>query len=268
MRGSCLCGHVVFEADPPLRDVVACHCSQCRKVSGHYWAASAVVMGRFRLIEERGLKWFRSSEFARRGFCGDCGAALFWQPLPGADPSWSPEGPAMHFAPGALEGEAGLKLQAHIFKSDAGDYYRPEGPPPEPVLPGAGRVQGSCLCGANRFSVPAPLGEIWACHCGQCRKTSGHYAASFAVAESAVQWQAQKDRSHLACGGGRRGFCEDCGSSLWFRAADGSFSMEAGAFDAPTGGQLVAHIFMADAAAYDRPDDGLPAWPGWEEDAG
>ena len=43
MRGSCLCGGVVFEADPPYREVVACHCTQCRKTSGHYWAAASVT---------------------------------------------------------------------------------------------------------------------------------------------------------------------------------------------------------------------------------
>ncbi|MCX7643970.1 MAG: GFA family protein, partial [Rhodobacteraceae bacterium] len=59
-------------------------------------------------------------------------------------------------------------------------------------------------------------------------------------------------------GGSRRGFCARCGASLWFRAADGAFSVEAGAIAGPTGGRLVRHIFTADRGDYYRLDDGLP----------
>ena len=41
-RGSCLCGAVTFEFDGDLRAPDACHCSQCRKQSGHYFASSDV----------------------------------------------------------------------------------------------------------------------------------------------------------------------------------------------------------------------------------
>ena len=41
-KGSCLCGGVEYELHGPLRDVLACHCIQCRKTSGHYWAATNV----------------------------------------------------------------------------------------------------------------------------------------------------------------------------------------------------------------------------------
>src|SRR5207249_4268266 len=34
-------------------------------------------------------------------------------------------------------------------------------------------VSGSCLCGAIRFTVSAPVGELRACHCTHCQKTSG-----------------------------------------------------------------------------------------------
>lgn len=251
MRGACLCGGVVFEVEPPLRPVIACHCTQCRKTSGHYWAASAVPHERFRLTEARGLAWFRASATARRGFCRDCGATLFWQP----------EGEArISFAPGALEGPTGLVTEAHIFTEDAGDYYAPEGPPPAPVP--AGTLQGSCLCGANRFTLPGPMGAVTACHCTQCRKTSGHYAASFDAGEAALHWQARHSTEFTTPGGGQRGFCPDCGSSLYFRAGDGAFSVEAGAIDKPTGGYLASHIFVADKGDYYPLDDGLPQHPG------
>ena len=247
MRGSCLCGGVAFEADPPYREVVACHCTQCRKTSGHYWAAASVPHDRFRLTEERGLAWFRSSPSALRGFCRDCGASVLWQP----------EGEArISFAAGCIDGPSGLTLEAHWFGEDAGDYYSPEGPPPPPSR--AETLQGSCLCGANRFTLPGPMGAVTACHCSQCRKTSGHYAASFDADEASLIWQARKTASFTTQGGGNRLFCPDCASSLGFRAADGSFSVEAGCIDNPTGGSLTRHIFTADKADYVTLDDGLP----------
>lgn len=114
MRGSCLCGAVEFEVTPPVRDVLACHCTQCRKTSGHFWAAASVPHDRFRLVRDDGLRWYRSSPQARRGFCGECGASLLWQP----------EGEAqISFAAGAIEGESGLRISEHIYVADKGDYY-------------------------------------------------------------------------------------------------------------------------------------------------
>jgi hypothetical protein len=114
MKGSCLCGAVRFDVDPPLRDVILCHCSQCRKTSGHVWAATSVPHDRFRLTEESGLRWYISSERAKRGFCGICGASLFWQPT-GED--------RISFAAGALDGPTGLKIGEEICLEDKGDYY-------------------------------------------------------------------------------------------------------------------------------------------------
>ena len=125
MRGSCLCGDVVFEVALPLRPVIACHCTQCRKTSGHFWAASSVPLAQFSLIEDKGLKWFQSSPQARRGFCDTCGASLFWQ-LEGDE--------TISFAAGALDGPTGLSIGSHWYVEDAGDYYDlPEGlsPPPQ-----------------------------------------------------------------------------------------------------------------------------------------
>jgi hypothetical protein len=45
----------------------------------------------------------------------------------------------------------------------------------------------SCFCGAVRFSVAAGLAAPNACHCGMCRKTSGHYFASAEVKKADLQ---------------------------------------------------------------------------------
>lgn len=113
-RGSCLCGAVRFHIDGPMRAVVACHCRQCRKTHGHYAAYSAVPAAALTLESEDSLRWYRSSEQAERGFCGQCGASLFWR---------RHEAETISVAAGALDEPTGLRLAGHIFTDDAGDYY-------------------------------------------------------------------------------------------------------------------------------------------------
>ena len=110
-RGSCLCGQISFEVSGPLRPVVACHCSQCRKASGHFFAATSAH--RDHVAIEGEVSWFRSSDTARRGFCPRCGSNLFW------------DGPGENLSilAGALENPTGLKLIGHIYCADKGDYY-------------------------------------------------------------------------------------------------------------------------------------------------
>ena len=113
--GRCLCGAVRYELRGPLRPVVACHCSQCRRTSGHFVASTAVSPDRLRFVEERGLRWYKSSPEARRGFCGECGSNLFWAPA---------SGERIAVMAGTLDKPTGVALAMHIFVDDAGDYYR------------------------------------------------------------------------------------------------------------------------------------------------
>lgn len=247
-QGSCLCGGVTYQVSEPLRPVLACHCTQCRRTSGHFWAASSVPHNQFRLTRSDTLAWYRSSPTAVRGFCKVCGASLFWQPE-GED--------RISFAPGSLDGPTGLSTTADWHAEDAGTYYAVSGAPPKPQP--ADVLHGTCLCGACQFSLPGPSGPITACHCTQCRKTSGHYSASFDTDEASLVWSAKAALAEYETPGkGRRGFCQTCGSSLYFRAADGAFSVEAGAIVGPTGGSLAAHIFTGFKGDYYQIDDGLP----------
>lgn len=126
-------------------------------------------------------------------------------------------------------------------------------------------LRGSCHCGGCAFRLPGPAGDITACHCRQCRKLSGHFAASFDADETAISWDHRETLAEYATpGGARRGFCSVCGSRLYFRAADGAFSVEAGVIDGPTGGRLVAHIFVAEKGDYYDLGDDLPRFAGWD----
>jgi hypothetical protein len=112
--GSCLCGGVAYEVEGPLREVIGCHCTQCRKQTGHYMAATAAKLGKFRIIRDEGLRWYRSSDMAERGFCQICGSTLFWQGK-GRD--------YVAIAAGTVDGETGQRIAGHIFCADKGDYY-------------------------------------------------------------------------------------------------------------------------------------------------
>ena len=113
--GSCNCGGVKYTVMGPLREVIACHCGQCRKQSGHFYAATNAANSDLQIEDSGVLKWYAASEFARRGFCGECGSALFWKRLDGDHTS---------ILAGTLDGDAGgAKLDRHIFVEDKGDYY-------------------------------------------------------------------------------------------------------------------------------------------------
>jgi hypothetical protein len=75
--GGCLCGGVRYSARGALRHVIACHCSQCRRTSGHHAAMTSVPTQDLVLISSTTLAWYRSSPRAERGFCHVCGGNLF-----------------------------------------------------------------------------------------------------------------------------------------------------------------------------------------------
>ena len=113
-NGSCLCGAVTFRISGEMRDVLACHCQQCRKTSGHYWAATSVRDTALEMTRKGGLAWFRASDTAQRGFCNLCGSTLFWKPDNADRTAVSAD---------ALDGATGLELSQHVFVADKGDYY-------------------------------------------------------------------------------------------------------------------------------------------------
>ncbi len=113
-KGSCLCGSVAFELSGPLPAVINCHCNQCRKMTGHFLAATNVSHEDFRFLRDSGLKWYHASDIARRGFCGDCGSTLFWEEHGSG---------RIAVAAGCLDAPLDLTTEAHIYVADKGDYY-------------------------------------------------------------------------------------------------------------------------------------------------
>ena len=112
--GGCLCGGVRYLIRGALRDAIACHCTQCRRTSGHHAAMTSAASDDLLLTSSSTLAWYRSSATAERGFCRVCGSNLFWRP--------EGEGRTAITA-GTLDGPTGIKLAEHIFVGDKGDYY-------------------------------------------------------------------------------------------------------------------------------------------------
>jgi len=116
-KGACLCGAVRFEVAGTLTPPDACHCSQCRKWSGHFFASADVPRAALTIHSAENVTWFRSSEKVRRGFCSTCGSSLFFDPVDQAKHDW------IAVAMGAFETPTDTRLRVHIHVADKGDYY-------------------------------------------------------------------------------------------------------------------------------------------------
>ena len=125
-EGGCLCGAVRYRLTGEPRPVFGCHCTQCRKTSGHFVAATAVKREQLEIVEGADkVTWYGSSPGVRRGFCGTCGSNLFWD-RESLD--------IIAVMAGGLDAPSGLKMTQHIFVSDKGDYYEiADGLPQKPV---------------------------------------------------------------------------------------------------------------------------------------
>lgn len=123
---------------------------------------------------------------------------------------------------------------------------------------------GRCLCGAVSYEVTGQLEDVLICHCLECRRWHGHASLTAAtrkdglvVSETgALRW-IPSPRSET---GARRGFCGECGSSLFWEAPGlQTISIAAGTLDGPTGLQAASHWYVSQAGDYyDIPEDGLP----------
>lgn len=112
--GCCLCGKISFKIKGELRGVVACHCSQCRKQSGHYYAATNAPDEAITIEGAEHIKWYQASKEAKRGFCNHCGSALFWK---------HQKDDFTSILAGSIDEPNTLKMEKHIFCGDKGSYY-------------------------------------------------------------------------------------------------------------------------------------------------
>lgn len=113
LTGSCACGQVHYISDAKLTNASCCHCSQCRKMSGHVWASAQVPQDSLTITGP--VRWISLTPQARRGICADCGAYLFWHGT-GED--------SISIGLGTVDGPVPARLEKHIFTADKGSYYQ------------------------------------------------------------------------------------------------------------------------------------------------
>lgn len=130
-------------------------------------------------------------------------------------------------------------------------------------------LTGSCLCGAIRFAVDAPVKELRACHCRNCQKASGAGGSVNAVVPSAAfritqgtpkRYSARADSGRLL----HRYFCGDCGSPVYSQreTTPETVVVRAGLFDNAGAMKIVANIWTGSARDWSHIDAASTQHPG------
>jgi hypothetical protein len=110
--GRCLCGAVTYEGKGTRSAPDVCHCRDCRR-----WAGSPALMIHFSDgIDISGdVLWFRSSDWAERGSCPSCGAAMFYRLTNGSG--------FINVSAGSLDDQALPAIREQIFIESKPAYY-------------------------------------------------------------------------------------------------------------------------------------------------
>lgn len=112
--GSCLCGAVRFEVSCPLPGPDACHCTTCRRWTGHVLVSTDLPRAAVTIHGAENVSWFASSQKVRRGFCATCGSTLFWDPI---------HRDVLAIAMGAFDLPTNTRLAINVNVAEKGDYY-------------------------------------------------------------------------------------------------------------------------------------------------
>lgn len=114
LSGKCLCQSIEYEITGEARDVVNCHCSRCRRSTGHFMAATATDVDDISISGDT-LVWYQAAAGTEYGFCGRCGSTLFWRTerRPGS----------ISIAAGTLTPPTGLKTAVAIYTDFGSDYH-------------------------------------------------------------------------------------------------------------------------------------------------
>jgi hypothetical protein len=112
MKGSCLCGSVsIVAADHTAMS--ACHCGMCRRWGGGPFL-SVHCGSDMKLTGTEHVTVFKSSDWAERGFCANCGTHLYYRLL-ATDEYVVPAGLFQEAAP--------FEFEEQIFIDQKPGYY-------------------------------------------------------------------------------------------------------------------------------------------------
>lgn len=273
--GACLCGTVRYELDGPFTAMMHCHCSMCRKQHGTPFATFvAAPLSGFRWLGgEDEVAAYASSEQGVRSHCRRCGSVT---------PMLLPEAGLAIAPAGNLEGDLGLKPQAHMFVGSKAAWYTitdsvPQHAAMPPELGGGSGVErpgvaqrdgvadGSCLCGAVAFEYRAPQ-RMYQCHCSRCRKArSAAHCANVFVKLDDFQFERGEElvRQYKPPEAQRftTAFCTRCGGKApSVQSARGVVVVPAGTLDTDPLMRPQANIFVASKAPWFEITDAFPQY--------
>lgn len=121
--------------------------------------------------------------------------------------------------------------------------------------------KGSCLCGGVQYEIHGELRDVLNCHCSMCRKL---HASAFRTRAkvNAADWKTTKGdeliRFYESSPGEHKGFCSNCGSSIYtrFDSNPGIYGFPLGTLDTDPGIKAERHVFVGSKAPwYDITDD-------------
>lgn len=112
----------------------------------------------------------------------------------------------------------------------------------------ANKRSGSCLCGAVHFDLTLQNTKAHVCHCGMCRKWGAGGPVISVDCDTDVTIHGEENlRWYQSSEWAQRGFCRQCGSSLFYKLVmDGSNYMNVcvAALDNGNDITLKDHIFI------------------------
>ncbi|AHG18530.1 hypothetical protein Z042_01925 [Chania multitudinisentens RB-25] len=127
--GGCACGAIKFRITAPFMGVGVCHCTDCQKATGgapNYVALAPeasfeITQGEVKVYRSKG----DSGKEVGRAFCPECGTPL-----------WSKPAPFVAVKLGALDDNADLTPNLHLYTASAAPWHlMHEGIPAFPKMP-------------------------------------------------------------------------------------------------------------------------------------
>lgn len=115
-KGGCLCGGVRFEISGPIRNIVHCHCSRCRKAQGSAFATNGIVNDiDFKLVSGGDmLTAYESSPGQTKYFCKVCGSPIMSKTVSKPD--------QVRVRVGTIESDIEERPMAHIFVTSKANW--------------------------------------------------------------------------------------------------------------------------------------------------
>lgn len=111
-------------------------------------------------------------------------------------------------------------------------------------------ITGGCHCGRIRYQVEGKAITHALCHCTDCRRHAGAPMVGWTMyAEDAVKVTKGQAKIYESSANGRRHFCGDCGTGVFFTNAvvlPGIIDIQSATYDDPEAVPPRAHIQVAE----------------------